>query len=321
MTETETTAAVTPVKAGTPNLNKALSLLQGELPRITKTKTGKVEGENKAGKYFSYEYSYADLGDVVADVGPLMAKYGLAFHCGPTINPADRREMILVWSLLHESGEEKTGEWPLGPANQKPQSLGSAITYGRRYSFTAATNIVLEDDDDGQRAQREHGSRQSAADAWDSATPAAGRQNGNSPQRGQVSRPAQPKPATAPTDEDIDPDAQVYADEAHGALVVSDVEAIHKRAREAGKVAAFVRNPAGGGIGKLAVYLDWRRKQIKDTEDALAALTAAVKETGFPAAELETHVKSVTGADLDAASAAQLRHATQVMRTMQGAAA
>ena len=82
------------------------------------------------------------------------------------------------WALLHESGEEKSGEWPLGPVNQKPQSLGSAITYGRRYCFTAATNIVLEDDDDGQRAQQAHGSRQSAGDAWENSTPAP-------PRRGQ----------------------------------------------------------------------------------------------------------------------------------------
>ena len=143
MTETETA----PVKTGTPNLNKALSQLQGELPRIKKTKTAEVKDQQ--GKIVLYKYDYADLGEVVADIGPLLAKYGLAFHCGPTINPADRREMILVWALLHESGEEKTGEWPLGPVNQKPQSLGSAITYGRRYSFTAATNIVLEDDDAG----------------------------------------------------------------------------------------------------------------------------------------------------------------------------
>lgn len=172
-TEADTRAPGT----ATPKLNKALSQLQGELPRITKTKTGKVEGVNKAGKPFSYDYSYADLGDVVADVGPLLAKYGLAFHCGPTINPDNRREMILVWSLLHESGEEKAGEWPLGPADQKPQSLGSAITYGRRYCFTAATNIVLEDDDDGQRAQQDHGTRQSAGDAWEKSTPARPRQD------------------------------------------------------------------------------------------------------------------------------------------------
>lgn len=156
----------------TPKLNKALSQLQGELPQIKKTKTAKIKYQDKAGVWNSHEYSYADLGDVVADVGPLLAKHGLAFHCAPTINPADRREMLLLWSLLHESGEEKTGEWPLGPVNQKPQSLGSAITYGRRYCFTAATNIVLEDDDDGQRAQQDHGGAQSAGDAWEQATPA-----------------------------------------------------------------------------------------------------------------------------------------------------
>ena len=165
-----TDLAVVPAAAGTPKLNKALSQLQGELPRITKTKTAEVKDQQ--GNRVLYKYDYADLGDVVADVGPLLAKHGLAFHCGPTINPADRREMILLWSLLHESGEEKAGEWPLGPVNQKPQSLGSAITYGRRYCFTAATNIVLEDDDDGQRAQQDHGHRQSAGDIFERSTPA-----------------------------------------------------------------------------------------------------------------------------------------------------
>jgi hypothetical protein len=177
-TEAEVTAAH---RAGTatPKLNKALSQLQGELPQIKKTKTAEVKDQQ--GNRVLYKYDYADLGDVVADVGPLLAKHGLAFHCGPTINPADRREMILLWALLHESGEEKAGEWPLGPVNQKPQALGSAITYGRRYCFTAATNIVLEDDDDGQRAQQDHGSRQSAGDAWENATPA--RAGGGRPAR------------------------------------------------------------------------------------------------------------------------------------------
>lgn len=309
MTETETA----PVKTGTPNLNKALSQLQGELPRIKKTKTAEVKDQQ--GKIVLYKYDYADLGEVVADIGPLLAKYGLAFHCGPTINPADRREMILVWALLHESGEEKTGEWPLGPVNQKPQSLGSAITYGRRYSFTAATNIVLEDDDDGQRAQRDH--RQSAADAWDNATPAP-RKNGQ--QRGQVSRPEQPKPAPEPADpEDIDADAQAYADEAHQALIVRDVEDIHKRAREAGKVAASVRNPSSGGIGKLAVYLDWRRKQLKEVDDALADLTAVAKERDLD--DIEGYVKSVVGTDLDSATAAQMRTAAKTLRERKPAAA
>jgi len=147
--------------AATPNLNKALSMLQGELPKVTKSSEGKIEGQSReSGKPYSYSYKYADLADVTAVVGPLLAKFGLAFHCAPTRDPADRREMILAWSLLHESGEEKAGEWPLGPASQKPQSLGSAITYGRRYCLGAATGIVAEDDDDGQRAQRNAAAQQ-----------------------------------------------------------------------------------------------------------------------------------------------------------------
>lgn len=249
----------TTVATHTPNLNKALSLLQGEMPKVTKTKTGKIEGENKAGKYFSYEYSYADLGDVVADMGPLMAKHGLAFHCAPTIDPANRGQMILAWSLLHESGEERSGEWPLGPVNQKPQSLGSAITYGRRYSFTAATNIVLEDDDDGQRAQQDHSSRQSAGDLWDKSTPVPPSRQDGSDENGQ--RPMNQGPRSA-EDQAVDHDAQKYADKAHKARIPAEIEAIHREAREAGKVASFIRNPASRGVGKLAVYLDWKRKQL-----------------------------------------------------------
>lgn len=164
--------------------------------------------------------------------------------------------------------------------------------------------------------------RQSAADAFENATPAAARQNGGN---GQVSRPAQaPEPAAATAGTDIDIDAQAFADEAHGAVTAHDIEDIHRRAREAGKLAALVRNPSSDGTGKpgkLAVYLDWKRKQVKELDDALHDLTTAASETGFPVAEIETHVRSVTGTDLEVANVAQIRHATQVLRSMQEAAA
>jgi hypothetical protein len=145
----------------------------------------------------------------------------------------------------------------------------------------------------------------------------------NGQQRGQVSRPAQPKAAAAPPG-DVDVDAQAFADEAHGAVTAHDIEDIHRRAREAGKLAALVRNPSSDGKGKpgkLAVYLDWKRKQIKELDDALADLMAVVSETGFPVTEIETHVKSVTGTDLEVANVTQIRHATQVLRGTQEAAA
>ena len=52
----------------------------------------------------------------------------------------------------------------------------------------------------------------------------------------------------------------------------------------------------------------------------MAALTAAAAETGFPVEGIEAHVKSVTGADLETATVVQIRHATQQMLRMQGAA-
>ena len=207
-----------------------------------------------------------------------------------------------------------------------PYTAGSELQNAETAAWGRAIVAALAADTRaGVASQQEVRNRQaergSAGDEFENATPAPSRQNGNGQQRGQVSRPAQ-QPTPAPTDpEAIDEDAQAYADEAHQALVVRDVEDIHKRAREAGKVAALVRNPAGGGVGKLAVYLDWRRKQLKELDDALAALTTAAKETGFPVNDIEVHVKSVTGTDLDAANVTQIRHATQALRSTQETAA
>ena len=232
VTEADTTAPGT----GTPRLNKALSQLQGELPPIKKTKTAEIKYQDKAGGWNSHKYSYADLGDVVADIGPLLAKHGLAFHCAPTINPADRREMLLLWSLLHESGEEKSGEWPLGPVNQKPQSLGSAITYGRRYCFTAATNIVLEDDDDGQRAQADHGGAQSAGDAWENATPAP---------------PRQARPAGSSWYENALRQADAVKTDAEVAKLIRESQAELIAGRCTPRQANHVQNAAGNTLRKL----------------------------------------------------------------------
>ena len=138
-------------------------------------------------------------------------------------------------------------------------------------------------------------------------------------------RPARPAKAAAESGpEDIDKDAQAYADEAYQALTLATLEDIQRRAREAGKLTALVLNPsssASGKPGRLAMYLDWKRKQVKELDDALTELTTAAKETGFPVSDIETHVKSVTGTDLDAATVAQVRHATQALRSARAAAA
>ena len=301
-----------PTAAG--ELFKALAQLQAKLPKIRKGETAKVRSDKG-----NYEYKYADLTDVSEEVLPLMGSLGLAFTARPTLAGG---QFVLAYSLVHVSGEREDGIYPL-PTNGTPQAIGSAITYARRYCLCAVTGVAPGgDDDDAGAAETNH--RMSAADAFENAAPVPPRQNA-SQQRGQVSRPAQPaKPAATPDPDEIDIDAQAFADEAHGAVTLGEIEDITRRAREDGKLPALVRNPSSDGSGKpgkLVMYLDWKRKQIRELDQALTDLTTAASETGFPVEEIETHVKSVTGTDLEVATVAQIRHATQALRTMQGAAA
>lgn len=130
-----------------PNLAAALAALQGELPTIAKRQKAEVTS-NKG----SYSYDYADLADVSVAVMPLLSRHGLAFSATPTFSESG--QFVLECTLLHASGESRTGRYPL-PSSGTPQSIGSAITYGRRYCLCAATGVAPEDDDDGAAAEAE----------------------------------------------------------------------------------------------------------------------------------------------------------------------
>jgi hypothetical protein len=54
---------------------------------------------------------------------------------------------VLVTKLLHSSGQWIEGEYPIVPVKSDPQSLGSAITYARRYALMAIVGIAPEEDD------------------------------------------------------------------------------------------------------------------------------------------------------------------------------
>jgi hypothetical protein len=149
-------------------------------------------------------------------------------------------------------------------------------------------------------------SGRSAGDVFEKATPAQPRQGGNGAPRGQVARPAQ-APIAVPDNTEPDQDAQQYADEAHGATTISEVEEIHQKAREAGKIGAFIRSPSTGKTGKLAVYIDWKRKQVKDIEAAWLELNDAAGKHRTSITDLENEFKIKTGVDMEAATAPQIR--------------
>lgn len=96
-----------------------------------------------------FKSKYADLSSVLDAIrGPLSAN-GLS-----TTQTMHIREghMILRTMLLHTSGQYIVSEYPL-PMTGRPQEMGSAQTYARRYSLAALVCNASDEDDDGNAAQ------------------------------------------------------------------------------------------------------------------------------------------------------------------------
>lgn len=152
-----------------PNLATALALLQAKLPRITKNETANVVSQKG-----SYSYTYAGLADVSAQVLPLLGTVGLSFMARPTFD--DHGRYVLLCTLLHTSGEEREGTYPL-PASGTPQALGSAMTYGRRYTLCAMTGVAPDEDDDGAAAEAAAATRPRTAQRRNTQTRATSEQS------------------------------------------------------------------------------------------------------------------------------------------------
>jgi hypothetical protein len=113
-------------------LAEALSKFQGELDGVAKTSQG-------------YNYQYADLSAVWATIRKPLTKHGLAVT--QTTAFTDDGSPVVITTLLHTSGEWLTGELLVKPLKLDPQSLGSAVTYGRRYGLMAILGVAPEEDD------------------------------------------------------------------------------------------------------------------------------------------------------------------------------
>lgn len=93
-----------------------------------------------------FKSKYADLHSVWEACRPALAKYGLSV-VQTTDEDKETSRVILVTTLLHKSGQWIEGRLPLYPKAMDAQSIGGAITYGRRYALSAIVGIAQEDDD------------------------------------------------------------------------------------------------------------------------------------------------------------------------------
>lgn len=132
---------------------EALAAAQKQIEHAKREHTARVA--SKKGEGSSYSYNYASL-DAVVDVirGPL-ADNGLSFIQFPSVQITETGTNVsLTTRLFHKSGEYiESDPLTLRVADSLPQTVGSGITYARRYSLVALVGVAFDtDDDDGQRA-------------------------------------------------------------------------------------------------------------------------------------------------------------------------
>jgi len=131
----------------TNNIYQALSNAQGEFGQIVKDKTARVK--TKSG--YEYSYKYCDLGTLLRIITPVLHKHGLVIYQLPY---RDENKVGVVTVLKHiQTGEELSSEFYLTTDDPTPQTIGSLVTYARRYAIQSMLGVVAEEDDDAIMAQ------------------------------------------------------------------------------------------------------------------------------------------------------------------------
>lgn len=124
-------------------LMAALSKAQAKFSAIPKNKVANIKSDKG-----SYSYKFADLADIIGVVTPHLAANGLSI----SQHPEQGDKGIIVTSLLgHESGEWLESTYTVPGATSTAQSVGSIITYARRYALAAILGVAPDEDVDGEQ--------------------------------------------------------------------------------------------------------------------------------------------------------------------------
>lgn len=101
-------------------------------------------GKDKDG----YNYKYATLGNTIDQTQPILAKHGLAVMQCPVM---DARGLGVITLLIHSSGQYIRSRFtmpiPSLSGTNATQDAGAAISYARRYAFSAILCLAAEDTD------------------------------------------------------------------------------------------------------------------------------------------------------------------------------
>lgn len=140
----------------------AFAKMQPEIPTIDEHGRIEVKGQLRS--------TYAPLEDIHEVIKPITARHGFAVR-HRTEWPAESKIIRIVGILSHEQGhsEETIFEAPMDRSEFRSdiQSMGSTISYGRRYTTLDLLNIsTRKADNDGQRRKAETPEAPAKFDSW-----------------------------------------------------------------------------------------------------------------------------------------------------------
>lgn len=131
---------VTGQPAKYPSLASALIAFQREIPVPTKDSTNP-----------HFNSSFASLDSITPLLTKKLTEVGIAWTATPDYHESGQYGVI--GCLKHEGGDFIEGFFPVTAT--KPQDIGSAFTYARRYLLLSLTGVApTGEDDDGQKAQQ-----------------------------------------------------------------------------------------------------------------------------------------------------------------------
>jgi hypothetical protein len=102
-----------------------------------------------------FKKKYCSLPNILDAIKEPLQEAGLCFSQHP--QGKDELETLLIHAA---SGEYMQSSYNISPIKMDPQSVGSAITYARRYALGAILGLTIDEDDDANAATKPEAKQQ-----------------------------------------------------------------------------------------------------------------------------------------------------------------
>jgi hypothetical protein len=123
--------------------NQAFLAAQTEMPNLKKSSSNP-----------HFKSKFADFVELTDKVRPVLNKHGLYFT--HTVGNDESDRIVVTCFLIHaESNQQITSSVSWRPEKDTAQSIGSLITYMKRYTLQALCGVSADDEDDDGNAAGE----------------------------------------------------------------------------------------------------------------------------------------------------------------------